>query len=451
MARLMEQKTIQNNNPTPRRVSRQHYSFHIGSIAVALSLSLALGCGDDTTTSDNTRSVTGLTECTVGRAGYYYIGVLAVLSDPAGQASNEMLDAVALAVDEVNAAGGINDLPVGYVICDAGTRANTETLEARFAEMAGASPISAMIGPLSSVETLALVPQIKTAGLPVIAPAAAAVDITTADDSGFLYRTVPTADAEGTMYGLWATEDGPADTAAFNSDAAAFMVPAAAFQTAVEANGGTTTIYNVDDLEPTDWQPAIATQAPEHVYIRVPSNTGDFVNLVKAAGISPQPEFTLQSTRVNAELITTVSDNAFLEGARGFTLVGKCAEPFQTNFTNRLGRAPGLVAQVSYDAAYAALTAMALASDAEDRDAVLAALAGSLTAATTPTPVGDWTAILADVADGEANLCGVATSVDFDSNGDVEPALFQEQTIRSGSVVGERCWGWTEQAVVTCP
>lgn len=409
------------------------------------------GCGSDPAPAEEVfRNVEGLSECTVGVAGFYYVGVLASLDDPTGTSSREMLDSVAFGVNEVNRLGGVNGRTLGYVVCDAGDRADTATLQARLNELAGASPMSAIIGPLASSQVLAVVPDVKAARIPIIAPIAASSDITDADDDGFIYRTIVTADFEGATYGAWAAADNHTNAATFAENSAAFTRPAEAFQAQIEANGGTAAIYNIDEQSIADIQTALTAQDPTHVYLRFGRLTAaEGVNILKGAGISP--ELTVAATRLNDEFIQTVADDAYLEGARALTVLGACREPFISDFIRAFGRTPSLIGLSAYDAFYAGVTAMELSADPDDREEIRMQLGSSFSATTAPSSVGAWDDIVLDAEDGEVNLCGAVTALNFDENGDVFPSLFQEQTVRSGAIVSERCWDFEQEAFVTCP
>jgi len=103
---------------------------------------------------------------------------------------------VQLAVEHINAAGGVNGQDVTYVFADTATASTQATTEAqRLIEVEG---VHAIIGPLSSDNTIAVAEGvIADAGIPQISPSATAPAVSNVDDNDFTFRTALADSAQG--------------------------------------------------------------------------------------------------------------------------------------------------------------------------------------------------------------------------------------------------------------
>ncbi len=103
--------------------------------------------------------------------------------------------AVAVAVAEINATGGVNGKPVELLPRDSGD-ASTTTAEASLADLV-ANKADVVIGPSSSVLAQRLIPALVAARVAMISPAATFPGLTIADDGGLFLRTIPTYGDQG--------------------------------------------------------------------------------------------------------------------------------------------------------------------------------------------------------------------------------------------------------------
>src|SRR5450830_1069508 len=103
--------------------------------------------------------------------------------------------AVEVVVREINEAGGVLGKPVEVLHRDSGD-VSTDTIETSFANLR-AKGVDVLIGPSSSVLAERLVPELVAAKIPMISPAATSVRLSGVNDSGFLFRTIPSAALEG--------------------------------------------------------------------------------------------------------------------------------------------------------------------------------------------------------------------------------------------------------------
>lgn len=96
---------------------------------------------------------------------------------------------VALAVADINAAGGVLGVPVEIIARDSG-EAGTTKAETSFGELTDAGA-DVVVGPMSSVLAQRLAPLARAATTPLISPAATFPALSDLADGGFLARTVP--------------------------------------------------------------------------------------------------------------------------------------------------------------------------------------------------------------------------------------------------------------------
>lgn len=99
------------------------------------------------------------------------VGVLVASTGPLAFVGDPEAKTVKLLVDQINRAGGVLGRPVEAVVYDTGADARQATTLAR--RLIENDKVDFMIGPSSSGETMAVVPIIEEAGLPLISMAAA--------------------------------------------------------------------------------------------------------------------------------------------------------------------------------------------------------------------------------------------------------------------------------------
>jgi ABC-type branched-subunit amino acid transport system substrate-binding protein len=102
---------------------------------------------------------------------------------------------VAVAVAEINAAGGVNGKPVEVVARDSGD-ATTGTIEASLADLL-ATGVDVVVGPSSSVLAERIMPKIVAAKIPMISPAATSVRLSSIASRGYFFRTIASTALEG--------------------------------------------------------------------------------------------------------------------------------------------------------------------------------------------------------------------------------------------------------------
>jgi branched-chain amino acid transport system substrate-binding protein len=162
------------------------------TVAAALLLALAAvsaacssdddGLVDDTVADTTTTTV----RPSIVTDGRLVIGALLPVTDTLiGQ---PMLDAVELAVERINAAGGVLDQPVRLIVADEGS--STATAAASIATLLD-SDVDAIVGPASSLIALSTLDEIVSAGKIACSPTASALSLDDFPDEDLFFRTVP--------------------------------------------------------------------------------------------------------------------------------------------------------------------------------------------------------------------------------------------------------------------
>lgn len=117
--------------------------------------------------------------------GVLRIGVLLPLTGPGAELGAAMVDAVELAVDEVDRAGGVR---VQRIVQDEGADPDSA---ARALDDLLARDVDVVIGPASSTVAAAIVPVTTSAGVLTCSPTASAMSLDDLPDENLFVRTIP--------------------------------------------------------------------------------------------------------------------------------------------------------------------------------------------------------------------------------------------------------------------
>ena len=111
--------------------------------------------------------------------------------------------AVRVAIDEINASGGIDGRTLAGVSCDSGSDAEQA---ARGADHLARVGVSAVVGEAASEVTLAVFTDVlRPAGVLMMAPSSTSIDLTTQPDDGLLFRTTVSDEKQGPLLGSLVT------------------------------------------------------------------------------------------------------------------------------------------------------------------------------------------------------------------------------------------------------
>ena len=162
-------------------------------LALLAALALAAACGGDGGDEDG--------------GDQLRIGYLADRSGSLAELGDVVSVGVELAVEHLNAAGGVNGRPVALHHGDTMVDPAQGVEEARrLVEVEG---VQALVGAISSTVTLAVTESVAgPSGVVMITPSASSPALSTANDRDFLFRSAPSDVAKGVVLAALAREEG---------------------------------------------------------------------------------------------------------------------------------------------------------------------------------------------------------------------------------------------------
>jgi len=113
---------------------------------------------------------------------------------------------VQLAVNQINAAGGVNGKPIEVVDGDSGD--TSTNIAAQTVDRAISQGVDAIVGAASSSVTLSVIDKVTNAGLTMVSPANTSVKLTSYPDNGLYFRTAPPDTLQGKVLADQALADG---------------------------------------------------------------------------------------------------------------------------------------------------------------------------------------------------------------------------------------------------
>ncbi|WZL79981.1 ABC transporter substrate-binding protein [Vallitaleaceae bacterium 9-2] len=168
-----------------------------------MTVSLFSGCGKETATNDDTSSGAGATD------GPIKLGMLTPTSGDLAVYGQAVLNASQLAIEEINAAGGVNgrDLELTYYDNEGDP---TKSINL-FNRLVDQDKIDALVGPVISGTSLVVAPEADKRGIPMVTPTATNAEVTVGME--YVYRVCFTDPYQGAMGAKFASENLSAKTA----------------------------------------------------------------------------------------------------------------------------------------------------------------------------------------------------------------------------------------------
>lgn len=114
------------------------------------------------------------------------IGAILSLTGAAGALGQREKESALLAVDEINAKGGVNGSPIELVVED--TKSDPNAAVSAFNKLTGRDKVTAIFGSSLGSETLAIMPLAKKSGIPIVAPNSTL--IITRQNNEWVFRSV---------------------------------------------------------------------------------------------------------------------------------------------------------------------------------------------------------------------------------------------------------------------
>ena len=235
-------------------------------MATALLTGVLAGCNsdDDSSSSGSGNSASG---------DVIKIGANLELSGAVATYGASINDGAKLAIEEINAAGGIDGKKIEYIPVDN----KSETAEATSAaiRLAEQEKVVAMLAPATSGNSVATVQIANKHKVPMVTGSGTAPNVTVNDDGSvneYAFRTCFIDPFQGTVAANFATNELGAKNVAIYADNASEYAKglAASFKETVEANGGTVVIeeaYVAKDVDFKSTLTNIKSKNPDFIFI----------------------------------------------------------------------------------------------------------------------------------------------------------------------------------------
>lgn len=367
------------------------------------------------------------------------IGALMDSTGPLAEFGPPNGDAVALALKQVNDAGGVlGGRMIELLTEDDGTSEVIAVDAAR--KLITVDGASVIIGPLGSGPTLAVANAVTVQNrVPHVSSTASSPSLTLLEDDDFLFRTNVSDAFQGVILADIAYNLGYRSAGALYINNPYGQGLADQFAESFTALGGTATTVSHEEGQPTyasELRQATANDPDVLVAVSYPVSAGVYVREAVESGAADT--FLFVDATKSDDMITAVGA-ANLEGTWGTSPEGvqnDASARFAAEYEAEYGRAAGPFNAQSYDAG--AVVALAIESAGSDDPA---AIRDALRAVANPpgTEIGPGAAELARglqlLRDGQQiNYQGASGPVDFDENGDVLGAIGIWQ-IRDGEII----------------
>lgn len=362
--------------------------------------------------------VLGVAACGPQQTDSLRIGGIFSTTGANAEAGFAQLSGARLAVEEINAHGGVNGVPLQLVVRDDGTDLN-KTI--RVAQALAGEQLPAFVGTSTSRLTRVALDSLGADTL-LVSPAATAPELTADDPGNRIFRTCGTADFEGRLFAQRMMDRGIFRAAVLTSKRTLEQGLADAFAVYLAAGGGT--VVARDALQPGEAayleqvNAAVAAGA-EAIVLDVDTVTAAQVINSYATLSGARVRWYLSHNTFGQGLIEAVGARTFQglehEGLTLATPQGRRYQAFATAWRTRFQSEPpvGNFAPQAWDAVQ--LIALGLAGT----DDTLAGRIIALSSGGAEVGLENWAEALRLIGEAhDVNFEGASSSVDLDVNGD---------------------------------
>jgi branched-chain amino acid transport system substrate-binding protein len=236
--------------------------------------------------------------------GSLELGQLAAQSGQLANIVQSLTVPVTMAVDEINAAGGVLGNPVTYAVADDATdpAIASESLEGLLED----AKVDAIIGPTSSGITLNILEEVQRRSVLLCSGSNFSAELSEADSDGYYFRTTPSDRLQGPALAELVRKDGHKKVGILARRDTYGVGLATSVKKALD-RGGKRVVANVEyDPDATSFDrevQRVVDQKPDAVIVLGFENDGaDIVRTLIAKGLSPQqfPIYTADGMRTNA-------------------------------------------------------------------------------------------------------------------------------------------------------
>ena len=326
---------------------------------------------------------------------------------------------VNVAIEEINAAGGVLGKPVEVVHRDSGD--TTTDIATQSVNDLLSQGVSAIVGAASSGVSKTVIGNITGAGVIQFSPANTSPDFSTWDDNGLYWRTAPSDVLQGRILGNYIMSCGAQTVGMIVLNDAYGTGLQSNVKTSVEEAGGQVVaeeMFNEGDSQFSSQVDSVVAAKPDAIVVISFDQAKSIVPLLTAKGIDPSQLFFVDG---NTSDYSKDLDAGTLEGAQG-TIPGTFASE---NFKESLLAVDPALKDWSYAGeSYDAVTLLALAAEAAgstDGKAIAAELQGVSGEGEKCYDFAGCVTILRD--GGDVDYDGYSGPITFDENGDPTEAF----------------------------
>ena len=236
--------------------------------------------------------------------GSLELGQLASQTGPLSNIVQSLTVPVTMAVDEINAGGGVLGKPVTYTLADDATDPNvaSESLEGLLED----SKVDAIMGPTSSGITLNIIDEVRRRNVLMCSGSNTSAELSTTDSRGFYFRTTPSDRLQGPALGELVLKDGRKKVGILARRDTYGLGLASSVKKTLE-KGHAKVVADVSyDPDATSFdrevQKVIDEKPDSVIVLGFESDGSDIVRTLSAKGLSPQqfPIYSADGMRTNA-------------------------------------------------------------------------------------------------------------------------------------------------------
>lgn len=352
--------------------------------------------------------------------GVLKLGAVIPLTGSLSFLSPPEIAGIELAVEDINAAGGVLGKPVEFSIEDSSDGDHPEIAPASATKVLSEG-VDAVIGAAASGVTRLIIDQITGAKVVQISMSNTAPDLSTWDDGGYYFRTAPSDLLQGAIVGNEVVSDGNENVGIIYQQSAYGEGLEAKAKATIEAAGATVVSSLAFPEAETNFD-SIVDQT-----IAAGADSVLVISYDESKKIIPA----LQKKKFDGSKIYLVDGNladysaeswaSYLKGAKGTLPGGKLDEAFKQRLADIYKKNHNEeLKEFSYGAeTYDAVILLALAAQQAGDDSGEAIAANMQSVSTGGTKVTDFAAGLAAIKAGEdVDYDGFSGPIEFDDNGD---------------------------------
>ena len=364
------------------------------------------------------------------------IAYLADFSGPLAEFGPVIQTGVELAIEQINAAGGVNGQDVVLVVGDTGLDETKALEEAR--RLVDVEGVHAIVGPLASGITQAVTTAVTAdAQIPTISPSATSPAITAVADDGYLFRSTISDSAQGVILAQLAADEGITSVGVLFENSAYGQGLADVFKTNFAGdvtsssfeNGQASYLAELQSVSGGEYLVAIGYPTEAQVFVREALENGIYDKFLFVDGTKSQDLI----DAIGGEFLNGFKGTAPSAGPGSDALTAWDAKYIEVN--GELPTRPFV--REAYDATIAIALAAAKAGSLHGpalRDA-LVEVASPDGEVVIPSDESIAAGLAAAAAGEDVNYEGAATTLDWNEAGDVTTGFVGIWTFEDGAIV----------------